>query len=89
MPEIIDGVTYYVVRFLNEQATDVWGRAYVEYGGDATSQAPVPKTYPGKIFTGWNRDITYITADKTVRNILFQASKTEDKLKFEFERIKK
>lgn len=69
MPEIIDGVTYYVVRFLNEQATDVWGRAYVEYGGDATSQAPVPKTYPGKIFTGWNRDITYITADKTVRAV--------------------
>lgn len=66
MSEIIDGVTYYVVRFLNERGTSEWGRAYVEYGGDATDQAPTPKVREGKIFTGWNHDITYITKDKTV-----------------------
>ena len=66
MPEIIDGVTYYVVRFLNERGTSEWGRAYVEYGGDATDQAPTPKVREGKVFTGWNHDITYITKDKTV-----------------------
>lgn len=66
MSEIIDGVTYYVVRFLNERGSSEWGRAYVEYGGDATSQAPTPKVREGKVFTGWNHDITYITKDKTV-----------------------
>lgn len=66
MSEVIDGVTYYVVRFLNERGSSEWGRAYVEYGGDATSQAPTPKVREGKVFTGWNHDITYITKDKTV-----------------------
>ena len=66
MSEVIDGVTYYVVRFLNEHGTSEWGRAYVEYGGDATDQAPTPKVREGKVFTGWNHDITYITKDKTV-----------------------
>ena len=66
MSEVIDGVTYYVVRFLNERGSSEWGRAYVEYGGDATDQAPTPKVREGKVFTGWNHDITYITKDKTV-----------------------
>lgn len=66
MSKEIDGVTYYEVRFLNERGTDVWGYAYVEYGGDATDQAPTPKVRAGKVFTGWNHDITYITKDKTV-----------------------
>ena len=38
MSEIIDGVTYYTVRFLNYAATDLLGTASVASGGDATAQ---------------------------------------------------
>ena len=37
MSEIIDGVTYYTVRFLNYAATDLLGTASVASGGDATA----------------------------------------------------
>ena len=47
MSEIIDGVTYYTVRFLNYAATDLLGTASVASGGDATALAPKPETIEG------------------------------------------
>ena len=69
MSEIIDGVTYYTVRFLNYAATDLLGTASVASGGDATALAPKPETIEGKTFTGWNVDITHVVEDMTVRPV--------------------
>lgn len=64
MSEIIGGVTYYTVRFLNYAATDLLGTASVASGGDATALAPKPETIKGKTFTGWNVDITHVVEDQ-------------------------
>ena len=69
MSEIIGGVTYYTVRFLNYAATDLLGTASVASGGDATALAPKPETIEGKTFTGWNVDITHVVEDMTVRPV--------------------
>ena len=69
MSEVIDGVTYYTIRFLNYAATDLLGTASVASGGDATALAPKPETIEGKIFTGWNVDITNVVEDMTVRPV--------------------
>ncbi len=66
MSYVLDGVTYYTVRFLNETSTNVWGTADVPSGGDATNLAPTPKVREGKVFVGWNRSLTNITKDTTV-----------------------
>lgn len=67
MSYVVDGVTYYTVRFLNFAGTDLLGTADVPEGGDATPFAPEPEVFEGKAFVGWNRDITNITKDITVR----------------------
>ena len=67
MSYVLDGVTYYTVRFLNYAETDLLGTADVPEGGDATPFAPEPEEFEGMVFIGWNRDITNITNDKTVR----------------------
>ncbi len=66
MSYVIDGVTYYTIRFLNERGSSEWGRCDVEEGGDATPLAPTPKIREGKVFIGWNHDITHVMNDKTV-----------------------
>lgn len=67
MSYVVDGVTYYTVRFLNYAGDDLLGTADVPEGGDATPLAPEAEVFEGKVFIGWNRDITNITYDKTVR----------------------
>ena len=66
MPKEIDGVTYYTVRFLNRDRSDLLGTCDVESGGDATALAPQPESYEGETFTGWSADITHVTEDMTV-----------------------
>lgn len=67
MSKVVDGVTYYTVRFLNYAGDDLLGTADVPEGGDATPFAPEPEVFEGMVFIGWNRDITNIVSDKTVR----------------------
>ena len=67
MSYVIDGVTYYTVRFLNYDGDDLLGTCDVPAGGDATPYAPEPEVFEDKVFIGWNRDITVIENDKTVR----------------------
>ena len=69
MSEIIDGVTYYTVRFLNYAATDLLGTASVASGGDATALAPKPETIEGKTFTGCIVDINHVFVDLWVRPV--------------------
>lgn len=76
MPEIVDGKTYYTVRFLNYAGTDLLGTCQVEEGGDATGLAPEPEVIEGKVFTGWNVDITAVMADITVRPLYEDAMHT-------------
>jgi len=66
MPKEISGVTYYTVRFLNRDRSDLLGTCDVESGGDATAFAPQPESFEGETFTGWSADITYVTQDMTV-----------------------
>jgi len=67
MSYVVDGVTYYTVRFLNYDGDDLLGTADVPAGGDATPLAPEPEVFEDMVFIGWNRDITVIENDKTVR----------------------
>jgi hypothetical protein len=69
MSYIVDGVTYYTVRFLNYAGTDLLGTVDVPEGGDATPYAPEPEVFEKMVFIGWNRDITNIVNDKTVRPV--------------------
>ena len=67
MSYVLDGVTYYTVRFLNYAGSDLLGTVDVPEGGDATPYAPEPEVFENMVFIGWNRDITNIVNDKTVR----------------------
>ena len=67
MSYVLDGVTYYTVRFLNYDEDDLLGTVDVPEGGDATPYAPEPEVFEGMVFIGWSSDITNITYDKTVR----------------------
>ncbi len=67
MSYVVDGVTYYTVRFLNYAGTDLLGTVDVPEGGDATPYAPKPEVFENMVFIGWNRDITNIVNNKTVR----------------------
>ena len=67
MSYVIDGVTYYTVRFMNYAGDDLLGTVDVPEGGDATPYAPEPEVFEKMVFIGWNRDITNIVNDKTVR----------------------
>lgn len=67
MSYILDGVTYYTVRFLNYDGDDLLAKVDVPEGGDATPLAPEPEQFDHMVFIGWNRDITHIVNDKTVR----------------------
>lgn len=69
MSKVIDGVTYYTVRFLNYEGTDLLGTCDVPAGGDATPLAPQPETIAGMTFVGWNVDITNVQEDMTVRPV--------------------
>lgn len=69
MAEIIDGKMYYTIRFLNYAGTDLLGTCQVEEGGDATLLAPTPEEIEGKVFKGWNVDITNVMEDMTVRPV--------------------
>ena len=42
MSYVLDGVTYYTVRFLNYDEDDLLGTVDVPEGGDATPYAPEP-----------------------------------------------
>lgn len=68
MSYVLDGVTYYTVRFLNYDEDDLLGTVDVPEGGDATPYAPEPEVFEGMVFIGWSSDITNITHDKTVRS---------------------
>lgn len=76
MSYVVDGVTYYTVRFLNYAGTDLLGTCDVVAGGDATSLAPSPETIEGMKFVGWNVDITSVVEDMTVRPVYESASST-------------
>lgn len=76
MSYVVDGVTYYTVRFLNNAGTDLLGTCDVKAGGDATTLAPSPETIEGMGFVGWNVDITCVTEDMTVRPVYQSASQT-------------
>ena len=67
MSYVLDGVTYYTVRFLNYDEDDLLGTVDVPEGGDATPYAPEPEEFEDMVFIGWSSDITNITYDKTVR----------------------
>ncbi len=66
MPKEINGVTYYTVRFLNRDRSDLLGTCDMESGGDASAFAPQPEFFEGETFIGWSADITHVTEDMTV-----------------------
>lgn len=76
MPKVIDGITYYTVRFLNYAGDDLLGTCDVEAGGDATPFAPEPEVIEGMTFVGWNVPITNVVEDMTVRPVYTGAVET-------------
>ncbi len=57
----------FLVRFMDEDGETVLKEAWVAEGGDASEYAPKTPDKPGKMFIGWDRDLTKVTENLTTK----------------------